>query len=93
MFAVQVQLLIQQPTSKGELQTIDPNFSELLAEYQDIFEEPKQLPPHRSHDHKIVFKEGTSPVNVRPYRYPALQKDIIEKIAREMLEAGVVRPS
>lgn len=32
-----------------------------------------------SHDYKITLKEGTSPINVRPYRYPALQKDTIEK--------------
>ena len=30
---------------------------------------------------------------MRPYRYPALQKDIIEQTVREMLEASIVRPS
>jgi len=64
-----------------------------LKEYADIFAEPKTLPPHRSHDHKIILKEGTSPINVRPYRYPALQKDVIEQTVKEMLEAGIVRPS
>ena len=66
---------------------------ELLKEYADIFKEPKALPPHRSHDHRITLKDGTSPINVRPYKYPSLQKDIIEQTIKEMLEAGVVRPS
>jgi len=39
------------------------------------------------------LKEGTFPINVRPYRYPALQKDVIEQTMREMLQAGVIRPS
>lgn len=32
-------------------------------------------------------------MNVRPYRYPTLQKDAIEMIIKEMLEGGVIRPS
>lgn len=40
----------------------------------------------RDHDHKIVLKEGITPVNVRPYRYAASQNDEIEKMITEMLE-------
>lgn len=58
-----------------------------------VFEEPKGLPPTRTHDHKIVLKEGIPPVSVRPYRYPFVQKTEIEKIVRELLEAGVIRSS
>ena len=83
----------QEYTTSGQTEITEPQLSQLLDEYADLFTEPKSLPPPRSHDHKIVLKEGTSPINVRPYRYPALQKDIIEKIVKEMLEAGVVRPS
>ncbi|XP_077225019.1 uncharacterized protein LOC143858248 [Tasmannia lanceolata] len=46
----------------------------LLEEYHDVFQEPKGLPPHHSHDHHIPLKSGAQPVNVRPYRYPHLQK-------------------
>lgn len=74
-------------------QIIDPSISQLLDEFVDMFAESKALTPHWSHDYHIILKEGTPPVNVRPCRYPALQKDVIEKTVQEMLEAGVVRPS
>jgi len=51
------------------------------------------LPPHREHDHRILLKPGAVPANVKPYRYPALQKDVIESAVREMLHFSVVRPS
>jgi hypothetical protein len=58
-----------------------------------VFEEPKGLPPTRSHDHKILFKEDSTCVCVRPYRHPYFQKTEIEKIVRELLQSGVIRPS
>ena len=66
---------------------------ELLGSFNDVFEEPKGLPPTRSHDHKILLKEDSTPVCVRPYRYPYFQKTEIEKIVRELLQSGVIRPS
>ena len=36
---------------------------------------------------------GTSPVSVRPYRYPYFQKNEIEKLVGEMLAAGIIQPS
>lgn len=47
------------------------------------------LPTVRVRDHVIVLKEGTSPINVRPYRYPQGQEDEIEKLVGEMLVAGM----
>ncbi|XP_071901048.1 uncharacterized protein [Coffea arabica] len=65
----------------------------LLNDYEDLFQEPKGLPPKRLHDHKIVLKEGTEPINVRPYRYPAFQKGEIERLVAEMLACGIIRSS
>lgn len=65
----------------------------ILQQYIDLFEEPKQLPPSRLHEHKITLKEGTSPINIRPYRYPNGKKNEIEKMVNEMLASGVIRHS
>lgn len=46
-----------------------------------------------TYDYKIMFEEGTSPINVRPYIYHASLNDEIEKMIKEMLESGVIRPS
>lgn len=66
---------------------------ELLEEFGEVFEQPQGLPPRRGHEHAIVLKEGSNPVGVRPYRYPQIQKDEIERLIREMLEAGIIKPS
>lgn len=57
----------------------------MLDRYNNMFETPTELSSSRSYDHKITLKEGTSLVNIRPYRYPAIQKDEIEKKVDEML--------
>ena len=51
------------------------------------------LPPGRGHEHAIILREGVALVNVWPYRYPQFQKDEIERLIKEMLEAGIIRPS
>ncbi|XP_028056715.1 uncharacterized protein LOC114260736 [Camellia sinensis] len=65
----------------------------LLSNFADIFQERKDLPPPRSHDHCIPLKPGTEPTNVRPYRYPYFQKTEIEKQVKDMLTSGLIRPS
>ncbi|XP_068649594.1 uncharacterized protein [Aristolochia californica] len=47
----------------------------------------------RQCDHRIALKAGFEAVVVRPYRYPHLQKDKIEKQCKHMLEEGLVRRS
>lgn len=44
-------------------------------------------------EHRITLKEGVNPVNVRPYRYPYLMKEEIEKQMADMLKVGIIRPS
>lgn len=55
--------------------------------------EISDLPPTRSHDHKIILRKGTNPINVRPYRYPTFQKSVMEGLVAEMFSEGVIRPS
>ena len=52
---------------------------------------PTELPPPRSHDHKIPLIDETKAVKIRPYRYPAVQKDELEKLVSEILMTGVIK--
>ena len=70
-----------------------PDVQKLLTEFEDVFEEPKALPPHRSFDHAITLQNNAQPVNSRPYRYSLLQKDEIERQVKEMIDAGLITPS
>jgi len=52
------------------------------------------LAPSRGYfDHRTPLKEGTSPINTRPYQHPLKHKDIIEQIVQEMLDKGVIQLS
>lgn len=66
---------------------------ELLLSYKDIFDEPHGLPPVRRHDHRIHLLPGSPPVAVRPYRYPQLLKDEIERQCDNMLAQGIIQES
>ena len=80
--------------TKGELTEFeDPNLLPLLAEFSNIFDEPRNLPLTCRHAHCIMILPGKSSANAQPYQYPHLQKDEIERIIKEMLETGVIRPS
>lgn len=60
----------------------------ILTQFKDVFAEYQQLPPYR--EHQIHLKEGTLLVNVRPYRYSAVQKNMIEQMVQEMLLSSVI---
>ena len=76
-----------------EAQNTSP-ITKLQEEFSDIFAEPTALPPFReNHNHKIPVKEGSDPINQRPYRYAVHQKNEIDKMVEEMLAAGTIQPS
>lgn len=72
---------------------VNQDMQDLVRSFEDIYQEPTQLPPEREISHYINLKEGTEPVNVRPYRYAHFQKAEIEKQVHEMLKQGLIRPS
>ncbi|KAI5387146.1 hypothetical protein KIW84_073340 [Lathyrus oleraceus] len=65
----------------------------VLRKHEAVFAEVVGLPPNWGREHTINIKVGEGPVNVRPYRYPYLHKNEIEKQVQEMLEAGIVKHS
>jgi hypothetical protein len=75
------------------MQPTDNIMETLLHTYLDIFEEPWGLPAQWSHDHRNHLLLGTAPVAVRPYRYPQLLKDEVERQCSDMLAQGIIWPS
>jgi hypothetical protein len=73
------------PLSLHAIHTTRNLMESLLLDFADIFEEPHDLPPQRRHDHHIHLLPGTAPVVVRPYRYPQLLKDEVERQCADML--------
>lgn len=65
----------------------------LLIEYQNLFVEPKALPPLRSLDHTIPLSPNVELANIRSYRYPTKLKSEIEKLVKKMLTQSMIRPS
>ncbi|XP_019191750.1 PREDICTED: uncharacterized protein LOC109186281 [Ipomoea nil] len=71
----------------------NPELAKILQDFQDLFAEPKTLPPRRPFDHEIPLMPGAKPVNFKPYRYSFVQKNTIEKMVEEMLTAGIISHS
>jgi len=61
-----------------------------LAEFGRVFTAMEGLPPRREREHAINLILGSSSVSVRPYHYPYLQKNEIEKLVGEMLAARII---
>lgn len=61
---------------------------ELMTGFHGVFEQPRGFL-------RILTtrKEDNNPVGVRPYRYLKIQKDEIERLSREMLDAIIKRLS
>ncbi|GMI78191.1 hypothetical protein HRI_001488400 [Hibiscus trionum] len=78
---------------KGAAGNGSQEIQKLLGKYLDVFDEPKTPPPERVQDHKISLVDENAVIKVKSYRYPSAQKDIIEKMVAEMLQAGVIRDS
>ena len=73
--ALLLQMAVAEPEHPSP-RRIAADLQELLHEFQDLFEEPRGLPPNRRHDHRIQIVPGAEPANVRPYRYPHIQNRI-----------------
>jgi hypothetical protein len=68
-------------------------WGKVINEFAAVFNMPSGLPPIREHDHAILLKPDANIPNLRPYRYPSYQKNEIEKIVKEMMQAGIIRHS
>jgi hypothetical protein len=87
-----VELLLLHDSTDSPVQ-LPVEVTQILKQFQSVFEEPVGLPPRRLCDHSIPLIPGAQPVNKKPYRYTPQLKTEIEKQIAEMLASGVIRIS
>jgi len=78
---------------KPTISSTPPQLLDLLTKFQLLFDTSPTLPPPRNTDHQIHLLPNSTPVNVRPYRYPYYQKFETEKQVSELLASGLIQPS
>jgi hypothetical protein len=77
-----------------ETPSMPQDLQALLSKHQMVFSTLQGLPPSCDvHDHSIPLVPERLPPNIRPYRHAFSQKNEIEKMVQELLNAGVIHPS
>ena len=66
----------------------------LIHKYDKVFQDlSMKLPLERKIEHIIEVKPDSTPVNVKPYRYPHHHKIEIERLIQDLLNHGVITKS
>ncbi|KAG5725136.1 hypothetical protein E4T56_gene10241 [Termitomyces sp. T112] len=83
------------PESKTEEQILSKVVSPEYHEFADVFSEgsAKELPPHRSYDHKIDLEEDTSPLFSKIYNMSEVELQALKEYLNDMLGKGFIRSS
>ncbi|KAH9304707.1 hypothetical protein KI387_009111, partial [Taxus chinensis] len=63
---------------------VHPDLHKLIDRHAVVFEDLRGLPLEGDHDHAIQLISRSQPPNIRPYRYPYVQKNEIEKMVEEI---------
>ncbi|GJP80149.1 hypothetical protein CLOP_g10375, partial [Closterium sp. NIES-67] len=68
---------------------------DLLKEFQDILPDdlPEELPPYRTHQHKIVEEPSSKPTFRAPYQLSPTELADMKKQIEYLLAKGLIRPS
>jgi len=94
--AVGALVVLQSHVTSSEsrsIQQVPPEIAQLLSEFQDVFQEPQELPPQRSVDHSIPLLDNSKTIHQRPYRLAHHQKNAMEDLVKQLLQAQMIRPS
>jgi hypothetical protein len=66
---------------------------EVVNQYDDMFKEPKGLPPKRGIQHEIQLQQDCPLPNIGMYRMSVMENTEIKKQIQELLDKGVIVPS
>ena len=67
-----------------QLEMLSANMTrEESPEIQDL---PMKMPPNTEIERRTEVKTESNPINIKPYRYPHLQKAVIERLIQDLLK-------
>jgi len=66
---------------------------DLISNYNELFQEPRGLPPKREIQHEIHLLHDAPLPNIFMYRMLAIEMEEIKQQVQELLDQGVIRPS
>jgi hypothetical protein len=66
---------------------------EVVNQYDEMFKEPKGLPPKRGIQHEIQLQQDCPLPNIGMYRMSVMENAEIKKQIQELLDKGVIVPS
>jgi hypothetical protein len=66
---------------------------EVVTQYDEMFKEPKGLPPKRGIQHEIQLQQDCPLPNIGMYRMSVMENAEIKKQIQELLDKGVIVPS
>jgi hypothetical protein len=69
------------------------NLFEVVNQYDEMFKEPKGLPPKRGIQHEIQLQQDCPLPNIGMYRMSVMENAEIKKQIQELLDKGVIVPS
>eukprot|EP00253_Pinus_taeda_P025300 PITA_25300 len=66
---------------------------DVVNQYDEIFQEPKGLPPKRGIQHEIQLQQDCPLPNIGMYRMSVMESAEIKKKVQDYLDKGIIRPS
>lgn len=69
------------------------NLYEVVSTYDEMFQEPKGLPPKRGIQHEIQLQQDCPLPNIGMYRKSVMENPKIKRQIQELFDKGVIRPS
>jgi hypothetical protein len=86
-------LLVSTVEHDNAKMAIPQQVQKLLQSFEELFEEPTDVPPSRPCNHTIPLVPGAQPISIKPYRFSPAMKDEVELQVQDMLRKGIIQPS
>jgi hypothetical protein len=84
---------VEKEVFQGCDEKLKSDLYEVVNQYDEMFQEPKGLPPRRGIQHEIQLQQDCPLPNIGMYRMSVMENAEIKKQIQELLDKGVIMPS